>query len=246
MMLSVTLPAAVTFAYHRRRYREAPWKWHAVPAGLLVALACVLFSRLTRFEPGYLYGVMCGIAFTRRLGRNPRGHIAFLTTLATIVVSVAAWFARVPLSHTADAHPGSVALAFADDILATMFIGGLVGSFFAVIPPRGWLASTSVGGSRGRGSACTSSWCSPSSRCCSGRELERACRPRATRRDERKNRRAASAVARAVSEPVARLSLREHMLAVLRAAQGRAAWVPRTTRRVPAPDLDEAQPATTG
>jgi hypothetical protein len=136
-LASVTVPAAVALLYHRHRYHRAPRRWHALPAGLLIALACVVFSRLTRFEPGYLYGVVYAVLFTRKLGRNPAGYVAFLSTITWVVTGFVAWFAWVPVAGAAIAHPNSLPLGFLDDFLAMVFISGLVGPVFALIPVRG-------------------------------------------------------------------------------------------------------------
>lgn len=138
MLISITVPAVAALLYHRRRYHRAPWRWHSLPAGLAVGAACVLFSRLTGFEPGYLYGVMCSVLFTRKLGKEPTGHVAFLSTLAVLLVAVGAWFAWVPVAGAAAAHSNSVGLGFLEDFLAATFVGGLVGSFFSLIPVKGF------------------------------------------------------------------------------------------------------------
>lgn len=138
MALGIVVPTVVTRTYHRRRYHAAPWRWHSLPGGLAIGLVCVLFSRLTHFEPGYLYGIVCSIAFTRKLGKTPSGHVAFLALATTFLLALAAWFAWVPVAASANAHPGSILLGILDDLLAAMFVGGVVGSVFSLLPVRGF------------------------------------------------------------------------------------------------------------
>ena len=56
--------------------------------------------------------------------------------LATIAVAVLAWFLWVPVNHSALHHPGVFPLVILDDLLASLFVGGLVGSVINLIPVR--------------------------------------------------------------------------------------------------------------
>ena len=53
--------AIPTWRAHRRRGDPARLK--VVPLSLAVAVVCVLISRVTGFQPGYLYGLLIGLAF---------------------------------------------------------------------------------------------------------------------------------------------------------------------------------------
>lgn len=138
MALGIVVPTVVTRLYHERQYHEAPWQWHSLPGGLAIGLVCVVFSRLTHFEPGYLYGIVCSIAFTRKLGKRPSGHVAFIGVATSYLLGVAAWFAWVPVSAAANHHPGSILLGIVEDLLAAMFVGGVVGTIFSLLPVRGF------------------------------------------------------------------------------------------------------------
>jgi hypothetical protein len=135
------IPAWVTWAYHRGRHAETGWHLHALPAGLAVAAVCVLISRLTSFEPGYLYGVICGVAFSAKPTAKQKGHIVALSSLSTLVVSVLAWLAWVP-AHTAASSAGAAfAPVILADFLASVFVSGLVGTVISLLPLRflpGW------------------------------------------------------------------------------------------------------------
>lgn len=116
----------------------------ALPLGLAIAALCVLVSRLTNFEPGYLYGVVVSIAFVETLEERHNVHLTIISTLSTLAVALLAWFLWVPVNHLALEHSGSVILAVIDDMLATLFIGGLVGTVIGLLPleflPGGTLA----------------------------------------------------------------------------------------------------------
>jgi YVTN family beta-propeller protein len=134
VVLGTLLPALVTAAYHRAGTGHAPYHLEALPGGLLIAAGCVLVSRVANFQPGYLYGVVAGIAFTRSLAKKQKGHVIALSTLTTLTVAVVAWFAWVPVDRVAQ-KPGAFAgLVIADDFLGSMFVGGLVGTVIGLVP----------------------------------------------------------------------------------------------------------------
>jgi alpha-tubulin suppressor-like RCC1 family protein len=136
MVIGVAIPAGVAAVYHRRRHGSAPAQLRALPLGLLIAALCVLMSRLTGFQPGYLYGVVCGIVFSRSLPTNERGHIAALCAYTMLAVSFAAWFAWVPVNHGVARSGGATPLLLLDDLLASLFVSGLVGTALGMLPLR--------------------------------------------------------------------------------------------------------------
>jgi hypothetical protein len=127
---------AIATEYRRRRDRDATSHLQALPAGLLIALACVLISRLTDFQPGYLYGVVAGVVFSSELVAREEAHVVGLDHLATLTVSVAAWLIWVPVNHAASAADAGWALVLLDDVLGTLVVGGLVGTAINLVPLR--------------------------------------------------------------------------------------------------------------
>jgi hypothetical protein len=137
LAVGVAVPASVANLYHTLRHGSAPRKLMALPAGLALAVAMVVFSRLIDFEPGYLYGFVCGVLFTRELPTNEKGHVAALNVFTTLLLSVLAWIAWVPVNAAA-LRPGAfVGTVLLDDLLGALFVSGLVGSFFGMLPIRG-------------------------------------------------------------------------------------------------------------
>ncbi len=126
----------VGFLYRKRKKYELTRHFEALPAGLAIAALCVVLSRVSNFQPGYLYGVVCGVAFAGTLAKNENGHLVALGHLATIALAVLAWFLWVPVNHAALHHPGVFPLVILDDLLASLFVGGLVGSVINLIPVR--------------------------------------------------------------------------------------------------------------
>jgi hypothetical protein len=136
VIVGTVVGTLVGFAYRRRKKYDVARHFEALPAGLAIAALCVILSRVSDFQPGYLYGVVCGVAFAGTLKKNENGHLVALGHLATIAVAVIAWFVWVPVNHAAQHHTGLFPLVILDDLLASLFVGGLVGSVINLIPVR--------------------------------------------------------------------------------------------------------------
>jgi hypothetical protein len=137
LISGISVTASVTGLYHSRRHGRVERRLVAFPMGLAIAVFFTVFSRLIDFEPGYLYGIVCGVLFTRKLAEKEEGHVAALSVLATMATSVVAWLVWVPVDSVA-AKPGAFfGAVIADDFLAAVFVSGLVGSFLGMIPIRG-------------------------------------------------------------------------------------------------------------
>jgi hypothetical protein len=107
---------------------------HALPLGLGVAALCVIISRLTSFEPGYLYGVVVSIAFVESLEERHNAHLTLISTFSTLIAALLAWFAWIPINHLALNHTGNIPLGLVDDVLGSIFVGGLVGTVVGLMP----------------------------------------------------------------------------------------------------------------
>lgn len=106
----------------------------ALPIGLGIAAVCVVISRLSNFQPGYLYGVIIGIAFAESVSDRHNAHLTAISTLSTLTVAISAWFLWIPVNHLAHLHASNIPLAVLDDVLGSVFIGGLVGTVIGLIP----------------------------------------------------------------------------------------------------------------
>ena len=108
----------------------------ALPAGLAVAAGCVVVSRIAHFQPGYLYGVVCGAVFAGSLKHRQQGQLVTVTCLSTVTVAVMAWFAWVPVNHVAIRHGAGFGWVLGDDVFASIFVGGITGTVIALLPLR--------------------------------------------------------------------------------------------------------------
>jgi len=134
--IGIAVPVLVTQAYYRARHTSARLQIRALPAGLAIAAACVFVSRVSGFQPGYLYGIVAGVVLGRTLARREQAHLIILTTLAVIGVSVLAWIAWAGLNGSAEDANANDMLVLLDDALAAVFVAGLVGSVIGMLPLR--------------------------------------------------------------------------------------------------------------
>ena len=133
---------AKTFRSHHKYPTQTYLK--ALPLGLGVAFACVFISRITHFEPGYLYGVVVGIAFVASMKDQHNYHLIVISTLSTLSVALIAWFIWIPVNHVALEGGGNFVLAILDDVLGSIFIGGIIGSVIGLLPLEGLSGGTLV------------------------------------------------------------------------------------------------------
>jgi hypothetical protein len=102
---------------------------------LVLAAACVLITRLTGVQPGYVYGIVATVAFAVPLARADEGRMAWLGALALLVMALAAWFLRIPVQPTVD-HPVEGLALLADRAFVAIFVTGVEGLVFGLIPIR--------------------------------------------------------------------------------------------------------------
>jgi hypothetical protein len=148
LVFGVLTSGLVTLAYRRARKEKTDWYLQALPLGLMVAAACVLISRLTDFQPGYFYGLVCGVAFATHLAKREEGHTAAARALVTMALAVVAWLAWSLVKPVAG--PGaSWPLVLLLDFFASVFVGGMVGNVVALLPLRSLLGGTLFAWHRG-------------------------------------------------------------------------------------------------
>ncbi|MBV9935191.1 MAG: hypothetical protein JO367_12875 [Actinobacteria bacterium] len=130
--IGFALPGMV---YMRRRFHDSGYI-EILPGTVLLAAACVLVSRAIHFQPGYLYGLIAGVAFRRELTKRAEGRLTAVSAAFVLVVSVVAWIVRVPIAHAAsNGHPGFW-LVVADAGLSSVFLLGLDSLVISLLPLR--------------------------------------------------------------------------------------------------------------
>jgi len=121
--------------YVRARSGQRGWL-QVLPASLVVAVAGVALSRAVGFYPGYLYGLIAAYKWQEKLEEREEARAIAISAGWVLGVSLAAWFAWIPIGHMAEkAHPG-LAVTVADAVLATVFIMGIEGLAIGFLPMR--------------------------------------------------------------------------------------------------------------
>jgi hypothetical protein len=130
----VTVAFALPEMIFMRRRHRLRGQVEMLPAALALAAACVLVSRLAHFQPGYLYGVIVGIGFARKLSREDEGRVAAWAAGWVLVVSLAAWFAWTPVVNRISGGDTSFPILFVDAVLATTFVIGIETLVIGLLP----------------------------------------------------------------------------------------------------------------
>jgi hypothetical protein len=126
----VTAAFAVPAVIVNRRIGSG-WKPKVVPLSLAVGVACVLISRLTDFQPGYLYGLLIGLAFAGELSAADEGRATALGAVAMLGVALVSWLVLGALPDG-----DTFGLVVARTTLAALMVAGLEGVVFGLLPMR--------------------------------------------------------------------------------------------------------------
>jgi hypothetical protein len=132
MAVVFSIPADIGI---RREYGE--WgKLNFLPGSVIVSIVLVLLSRVLHFQPGYFYGALAGLAFRSALTERVQGKMTAANWIFSLVISVGAFFLRVPVSKAA-AQPGrSIWWIGLEICLALIFLWGVEGLAVAMLPMK--------------------------------------------------------------------------------------------------------------
>ena len=132
----------VTFFYEGvqillSKYRfGVPAKFKLHPIALVLGLVFVLISRAVHFHPGLIFGFVGAcvpLLATRHLDTRKHGILILVSTVTLTIACILTFLLRTPL-HDAMAGHESVGWSLLDMILAAIFIIGLEGLVFTLIP----------------------------------------------------------------------------------------------------------------
>lgn len=122
--------------YINRRYHKQG-RLVTFPAGILFAIGLVIVSRIFNFEPGFIFGLMTGIAFSDKVSEREDGAGLALASLIVLVVAFAAWFIWIPVKANVDStHNPAFIMIVLDTLLATVWVAGIQSVVFSLIPIR--------------------------------------------------------------------------------------------------------------
>ena len=128
--VAFTLPSLVL---HRIRSRGRA-RLEVRPLALPIAIASVAISRLTSFQPGYLYGLLAGVELEgdSRPGDLARG--VAISSWWVLILAVVAWIALVPVRALLVGADGPIWAFAAQAALATVVVSGLESLLFGLLP----------------------------------------------------------------------------------------------------------------
>lgn len=126
----VTAAFAIPAILAHRRHGDRP-SLKVVPLSLLIGVVCVLVSRLTDFQPGYLYGLLIGLAFARELSAAEESRATASGAALMLTVALVSWLALGALPDG-----DGFALVVARTSLAALMVAGLEGVVFGLLPMR--------------------------------------------------------------------------------------------------------------
>ncbi len=135
-LLDAVLGWFLLIVFVRRANPEATARFRFAPASLVVVLIAVLFTRLTGFQPGIVFGLVAGVVFGAVIASREKARLAMITLGYSFVLAVIAWVAYSAIAAGADAHPGA-AIVFVQETLSAMAIGGIAALPIALVPLRG-------------------------------------------------------------------------------------------------------------
>lgn len=118
----------------RRAQPEAKPAFRFAPLTLLVVVATVVFTRLTAFEPGIVFGLVAGVTFGAALATAAKARVTLIGLGYAFVIAVFAWIAYALLGGIVD--PGAV-VVFVREALSAITIAGIAALPIALIPLRG-------------------------------------------------------------------------------------------------------------
>jgi hypothetical protein len=135
-LFATTLGGLINREYRRIRHQPTHATLVAVPAGLVIAFVGVVVSRSVHFQPGYLYGLVGGFSFIVALDQRDEGRSQFVAFVVRLLMAIVAWVLFVPVSHAANHLHPNVGVLVVDAFLAAVFIGGIEGALFSLVPLR--------------------------------------------------------------------------------------------------------------
>ncbi|MCU1513919.1 MAG: hypothetical protein JWO10_1009 [Microbacteriaceae bacterium] len=120
----------------RKTHPAAVAKFEFKPLTLLIVVAAVLFTRLTSFQPGIVFGLVAGVAFGGLLATADKARVAIIGLAWSFGLGILAWIGYSVLAWTAGDKPGAVAV-FVRETLSGVAIAGGSSLPIALLPLRG-------------------------------------------------------------------------------------------------------------
>jgi hypothetical protein len=135
-VVDVALGWVLLLLFLRRTMPDAQARLRFAPASLLLVVAAVLFSRITGFQPGIVFGLVAGVVIGASLARSQKARVALIGLGYSFAAGVLGWVGYAILTAIVgdDTSFGTV---FAQETLSAIAIGGMAVLPVALFPLRG-------------------------------------------------------------------------------------------------------------
>ena len=120
----------------KRANPEATHSFTFKPLSLVIVVAAVIFTRLTGFEPGIIFGLVAGVAFGAMVGKRSPARAALTTLGYAFVVALLAWVLYGLMGGGAAAGE-SFWQTLVLETLAAVAIGGMAALPITLFPIKG-------------------------------------------------------------------------------------------------------------
>jgi hypothetical protein len=131
VLLNIVL-SSIVMSVAKRRFSAAS-VLQPMPAALILVVLSVLISRLIGIQPGFLFGVVLGVAFAIELKKRQDALLVLLAIGLSLVFGVAAWLGYTALAANAGTEPGFWHL-LAQETLAATTVEALATMTVALLP----------------------------------------------------------------------------------------------------------------
>jgi hypothetical protein len=135
-ILDVALGWVLLLLFLRRTMPDAKARLRFAPASLLLVAAAVVFSRITGFQPGIVFGLVAGVVIGATLATAAKARVALIGLGYSFAAGLLAWIVYTIV--TAGSGPADSAGAlFLQETLSAVAIGGMAVLPVALFPLRG-------------------------------------------------------------------------------------------------------------
>ena len=113
---------------------DSEGKWRLYPPFILLAGFLVIMARLAHFIPGVVLGTVAEYEPGKRLSTRTAGIRVATTYGVLMVLGFVAWFAWIPVEHSASHEGASSLILVLDAALAITFVSALESVAFGLLP----------------------------------------------------------------------------------------------------------------
>jgi hypothetical protein len=118
-----------------RRAKSKEWgRLRALPIALIVGVGCVVLSRVIGFVPGYLYGIVVGLAFTREVSDEDEAREIAASAVVLLGVAILSW---VALGAIRSGEGSGFGVDVGEAALATITVAAFEALTIGLLPLRG-------------------------------------------------------------------------------------------------------------